>query len=103
MPSKKPSPRSTSRFNVDLFVDVVAAGCILVIAGRPDALAITLTAVILAVVAMVCRATMGVKAYLSGSGGDQDVAPRAAPAPAPPPAATESASARADRASWLRE
>jgi hypothetical protein len=66
--SKKSRAGSSSRFNHDLLIDVVAGACILVIAGRPDALAITFSAVIIAAAVVIYRATMGAKAYLATSG-----------------------------------
>jgi hypothetical protein len=56
----------TTRFNYLVFVDIVVVACILVVAGRPDGLAITLSAVIVAACALVYRCSVGVRIYMAG-------------------------------------
>lgn len=63
-PVKHASPATKPRFNYFVVVDVVVVACILVIAGRPDGLAITISAVIVATCALVYRCSMGIKSYM---------------------------------------
>lgn len=63
-----------TRFNYLVFVDLVVVACILVIAGRPDGLAITVSAVIVAACALVYRCSQSIKSAVTAK-------PRA---PAPP-------------------
>jgi hypothetical protein len=103
----KPAGRdSTPRFNYLVCLDIVVVACILVVAGRPDGLAITITAVIVAACALVYRCSQGIRSYAAASR-----------APAPPAedvdrkfkpatfsASTESASGSGSKkTSWLRE
>jgi len=51
-----------ARFNYIYCLDLIAFACIFVIAGRPDGLAITASALILGVGALIYRCVLGVKA-----------------------------------------
>ena len=53
-----------ARFNYIYCLDLIAFVCIFVIAGRPDGLAITASAMILGVGALIYRCALGVKAKL---------------------------------------
>ena len=92
-----------SRSNYIYCLDLIAFVCILVIANRPDGLAITASALILGVGALLYRGVLGVKAKL-GAPRQQPKAERqfgervraAAPATVPVPA-------KPDSKSWLRD
>lgn len=64
MSVKKVGSGSSSSFNYILFIDLIVAVCIVIVAGRPDGLAITVSAAIVAVIALVYRCTLGVKSYV---------------------------------------
>lgn len=64
-PDKHAGPGTRSRFNYLVLLDLVVGACILVVAGRPDGLAITVSAVIVAVCAVVYRCTLGIKTSLA--------------------------------------
>jgi hypothetical protein len=94
----------TSRFNYLLCLDLIVFFCIFVVAGRPDGLAITASALILGVGALVYRCTVSVKSYLSkpkapqrkaGKEFGQRVRPKAVPA--------VPAAAKPTNKSWLRD
>jgi hypothetical protein len=93
-----------SRFNYLLCLDLIVFACIIVIAGRPDGLAITVSALILGVGALIYRSTVSVKSYLSRSKTPQRkaehqfgqrVQPKTAPAAPVAPKPTSK--------SWLRD
>jgi hypothetical protein len=98
-PVKRASPDTKPRFNYFVLVDVVVVACILVIAGRPDGLAITCSAVIVATCALVYRCSSGIKSSMAAK-------PRA---PAPPLQEADGApperipDRRAKGTSWLRD
>lgn len=106
-PVKHAGHDGTPRFNYLVCLDIVVVACILVVAGRPDGLAITITAVIVAACALVYRCSQGIRSYTAAK----------SRAPAPPvedvdrkfkpttfSASTDSTSGReAKRTSWLRE
>ena len=54
-----------ARFNYIYCLDLIAFVCIFVIANRPDGLAITASALILGIGALIYRCALGVKAKLS--------------------------------------
>ncbi|MGO4479525.1 hypothetical protein AB4Z32_25105 [Massilia sp. 2TAF26] len=54
-----------ARFNYIYCLDLIAFVCIFVIAGRPDGLAITASALILGVGALIYRCVLGIKAKFS--------------------------------------
>lgn len=94
---------SMSRFNYIYCLDLVAFVCILVIANRPDGLAITASALILGAGALLYRCVLGVKAKFSAPPRQRKAehqfgervraaAPAAVPVPAKP-----------DSKSWLRD
>jgi hypothetical protein len=101
------TPDTKPPFNYLVFVDILVVACILVVAGRPDGLAITVSAVIVAVCAVVYRCSQGIRSAVTAK-------PRA---PAPPvqdvdrkfkpttyEAPDEPASGRGSKkASWLRD
>jgi hypothetical protein len=60
----KPASEKKARFNYIYCLDLIAFVCIFVIAGRPDGLAITASALILGVGALIYRCALGVKAKL---------------------------------------
>lgn len=62
-PDKTAGSDAGPRFNYLVFLDIVVVACILVVAGRPDGLAITVSAVIVAACALVYRCSLGVKSY----------------------------------------
>jgi hypothetical protein len=66
MSVKKADPDIKTPFNYIVCLDIVVLACILVVAGRPDGLAITVSAIIVAVAALCYRGTVGVKSYMSG-------------------------------------
>jgi hypothetical protein len=89
----------TSRFNYIVCLDLIVFVCILVVANRPDGLAITASALILGVGALIYRCTVSVKSYLAKPAAkpkfDQRVRPKAV---APTPVA-----AKPNSRSWLRD
>jgi hypothetical protein len=101
------TPDTKTPFNYLVFVDIVVVACILVIAGRPDGLAITVSAVIVAACALVYRCSQSIKSTVTAR-------PRA---PAPPvqdvdrkfkPATYEAPEERTSdrgpkKGSWLRD
>jgi hypothetical protein len=104
MSVKKADPKP--RFDYLVFLDVIVVACILVVAGRPDGLAITVSAIIVAVCALVYRCTAGAASYVT----------RKSSAPAAPPqevdraftpttyeAPQEGVTVDAKKSSWLRE
>lgn len=64
-PGKKPAPGSGAPFNYLVLLDIVVVACILVVAGRPDGLAITATAIIVAVCAVVYRGYLGIRTSMT--------------------------------------
>lgn len=55
------------RFNFILLIDLIVFACILVVAGRPDGVAITVSAVIVSVLALTYRCALGIKSYVAKS------------------------------------
>lgn len=92
------------RFNYVIFLDIIVLACILVVAGRPDGLAITVSAIVIATGAVLYRCSVGVKSYLSGkaqaNSGELDRSFSPPPPSAPPERPTV---ARGKSTSWLRE
>jgi hypothetical protein len=106
-PVKNAGSDAGPRFNYLVCLDIVVVACILVVAGRPDGLAITLSAIIVAACAMVYRCSLSIRSYTASKG-------RAPAPPAPdvdrkfsPPTYTAPAENTPDRASrsksWLRD
>jgi hypothetical protein len=104
---KKNGPDTRARFNYFVCIDLVVVACILVIAGRPDGLAITVSAVIVAACALVYRCSLSITTAMTNKA--------RAPAPAvqdvdrkfSPTTYTEPEQGTSDRGStgtsWLRE
>jgi len=93
-----------SRFNFILCLDLVVLVSILVIAGRPEALAITVSAIIICAVALIYRGTLGVKAYVANASAKAKAARRdAGQAARPAPAVTATVAAKPASKSWLRD
>jgi hypothetical protein len=107
MPAKEVASKPRPRFDYAVCADIIAAGCILEIASRPDGLAITISAVIVAIGAVICRCAIGAKRYVadktrSPKQPTPDLDRKRTPVaqPEPPPAPVER---RPDRRSWLRD
>lgn len=66
MPVKNADPDTKPQFNYLVCLDIVVLACILVVAGRPDGLAITLSAIIVAIAAVFYRCSVSVKSSISG-------------------------------------
>lgn len=93
-----------SRFNFILCLDLAVLVSILVIAGRPEALAITVSAIIICAVALIYRGTLGVKAYVANASAKAKAARRDAGQVArPTSAATATVAAKSAGKSWLRD
>jgi hypothetical protein len=92
------------RFNYLVCLDIIVFACILVVAGRPDGLAITLSAIVIATGAVLYRCSVGLKSYMSGKAQansgelDRSFTP---PTPSAPP--ERPTVARGKSTSWLRE
>lgn len=92
------------RFNYVVCLDIIVLACILVVAGRPDGLAITVSAIVIATGAVLYRCSVGVKSYLSSKAQankgelDRSFSP---PTPSAPP--ERPTVARGKSTSWLRE
>jgi hypothetical protein len=104
-----PNPRSTHRlkssFNYMVFVDLIVVAGILVVASRPDGLAITISAAIVATAAGVYRCMVGVKSLLKPKSPGPVGRPtpdRAFKPPAPRSAAPRTPVSEKSN-SWLRE
>jgi hypothetical protein len=53
-----------ARFDYIVCLDLIVFVCIFVIANRPDGLAITISALIVGVVVLICRCTLGLKSKM---------------------------------------
>ncbi|MBW8898300.1 MAG: hypothetical protein JF619_09355 [Massilia sp.] len=96
-----------ARFDYFVCIDLVVVACILVIAGRPDGLAITISAFIVAVCAVVYRCVTRTRSVAANT--------TRAPAAPPPdvdqkfspttfhPSETGTSDSGSKRSSWLRE
>jgi hypothetical protein len=102
MSLKKASRDSKTGFNYIVCLDLLVLACIVVIAGRPDGLAITVSAVIVAALALLYRCTVKVKTYVSGN-----TRPRKIPIherqAVPKPPVEVNVESTAARRSWLRD
>lgn len=92
-----------SRFNYLLCLDLVVLVSILVIAGRPEALAITVSAIIICVAALVYRATLGVKSYVANAAAKAKAARATGQQARRMTAATPAMPAKPTSRSWLRD
>ena len=104
---KKAGPDTETRFNYLVCLDIVVVACILVVAGRPDGLAITVSAIIVAICAVVYRCSLGIKTSLANKPRAQAPSPqevdrkfRPTTYDVPEPSTSASGS---KRASWLRD
>jgi hypothetical protein len=107
MSEKRSDSDSPARFNYVVCLDIIVLACILVVAGRPDGLAITLSAIIIAAGAVFYRCSVGVKSYLSSKPtkpqadpGDLD---RSFSAPTPEVPVESPIAVRSRSRSWLRD
>ena len=107
MSVKKVDSDISTRFNHLVCLDIVVLACILVVAGRPDGLAITLSAIIVATGAAVYRCSVGVKSYMAGKAtraqADSGELDRSFSPPTPTAPAERPTVARRKSTSWLRE
>jgi hypothetical protein len=69
MSASKVTSTIKSRFNYLVCLDLIVFVCIFIVAGRPDGLAITVSALILGVGALIYRCTVSVKTYVAKSVG----------------------------------
>lgn len=92
-----------SRSNFILCIDIVVLVSILVIAGRPEALAITVSAIIICVVALIYRATLGVKSYVANAAAKAQSARNAAQQARRMPTAAPTVPSKPGSRSWLRD
>jgi len=95
-----------ARFNYIVCLDLIVFVCIFVIANRPDGLAITLSALILGVGVLICRATLGVKSYLANTAANAKARQsKAAPQVGQPVRSTTAPTvpAKPSNKSWLRD
>jgi len=101
MSVKKAGPDSKTGFNYIACLDLIVLVCIVVIAGRPDGLAITVSAIIVAMLALLYRCTVKVKTYVSGNARQKTITVHARQAvPKAPEVPAETTSSRR---SWLRD
>jgi hypothetical protein len=107
MSVKKVESDINTRFNYLVCLDIIVLACILVVAGRPDGLAITLSAIIIATGAVFYRCSVGVKSTMASKPANTQAGSRkldrsfSAPMPSAP--AESAAGARDKSKSWLRE
>ncbi|MCS0584573.1 hypothetical protein NX784_23590 [Massilia pinisoli] len=103
MSVKKAEPKPP--FDYLVCLDVIVVACILVIAGRPDGLAITVSAIVVAACALVYRCTAGAASYVAGKSRVPAAPPEVdrAFAPTTYEAPQETMTVDAKKSSWLRE
>ncbi|MFJ1467290.1 hypothetical protein [Massilia orientalis] len=95
---------SPARFNYLVCLDLIVVACILVVAGRTDGLAITVSAIIIAGAAVIYRCAVGVKSHMSARPAQPHADPGqverdfVAPTPVESPIV-----ARSRSKSWLRD
>jgi len=104
--AKKAGPDTKAPFDYFVCIDLVVVACILVIAGRPDGLAITISAFIVAACAVVCRCVMRARSVVANAtrapaASLQDVDHAFSPATFHPSETGTSGGSK--RSSWLRE
>jgi hypothetical protein len=104
MSAKKAGPKPP--FDYLVCLDIIVVACILVIAGRPDGLAITVSAIVVAACALVYRCTAGAASYVAGKS-RAPAAPRQnvdrAFTPTTYVAPQDTIDVDAKKSSWLRE
>ena len=101
------TPDTKPPFNYLVFVDIIVVACILVIAGRPDGLAITISAFIVAAGAVVCRCAMRARSVVANAtrapaAASQDVDHKFSPTTFHL-SETATSDSGSKRSSWLRE
>ncbi|WP_156116598.1 hypothetical protein [Massilia sp. 9096] len=105
MPKQSSADNPNTSFNYMVLVDLIVVAGILIVATRPDGLAITISAAIVATAAAVYRCMMGVKSLLT----PKSPAPKRSNSPdrefkPPKPAIAPTRSAASDKGkSWLRD
>jgi len=108
MSVKKVESDITTRFNYLVCLDIIVLACILVVAGRPDGLAITVSAIIIATGAVFYRCSIGVKSTMTSAkpptadAGRRNIDRNFRPAAQRAPDQSDDRGS-ADRKSWLRE
>ena len=105
--AKKVGPDTNAPFDSFVCIAIVVVACILVIAGRPDGLAITISAFIVAACAVVCRCVMRTRSVVANmtrapAASSQDVDHEFSPTTFHP-SATGASDNGSKRSSWLRE
>lgn len=105
--AKKVGPDTKASFDYFVCIDIVVVACILVIAGRPDGLAITISAFIVATCAVVCRCVMRARSVVANAtrapvASAQDVDHKFSPTTFHP-SETGASDNGSKRSSWLRE
>jgi hypothetical protein len=105
--AKKAGSDTKAPFDYFVCIDLVVVACILVIAGRPDGLAITISAFIVAACAVVCRCVMRARAVVANTtrapaASAQDVDHKFSPTTFHP-SETGASDSGSKRSSWLRE
>jgi hypothetical protein len=101
--SVKKVDSDSPRFNYLVCLDIIVFACILVVAGRPDGLAITLSAIVIATGAVLYRCSVGVKSYLSRAQADAGELDRSFSPPTPSAPPERPTVARGKSTSWLRD
>jgi hypothetical protein len=97
-------PDSPARFNYLVCLDLIVVACILVVAGRTDGLAITVSAIIIAGAAVIYRCAVGLTSHMSARPAQPHAHPGqverdfVAPTPVESPIV-----ARSRSKSWLRD
>ena len=76
MSVKRNDSDSPARFNYLVCLDLIVVACILVVAGRPDGLAITVSAIIIAGAAVIYRCAVGVTSCMSAKPAKPHADPR---------------------------
>jgi len=105
MPNQRSTNNPKPSFDYLVLADLIVVVAILVVASRPDGLAITISAAIVAAAAGVYRCTMGVKSLLkpkSPAPAARNTPDRAFKPPKTPIVSTRTAT-RDKSDSWLRE
>jgi len=92
-----------SRFKFLLCLDLVVVVCILVIAGRPEGLAITVSAIIVCVAALIYRGTVGVKTYVANSAAKAKAARRHAGQRSRQAPSAATVTVKPSSRAWLRD
>jgi len=105
--AKKTGPETKTRFDYFVCIDLVVVASILVIAGRPDGLAITISAFIVAVCAVVCRCVTRTRSVVANTARAAAASSRNVDHQFSPttyhPAETRTSNSGSKRSSWLRE